>query len=62
MLRSAAVETCTTFSGSGALSPITCATTTLAPAAQTTCTASYTLTQADVDAGQLNNTATATFG
>ena len=40
----------------------TCPATTLAPGATTTCTttAPYTITQADVDAGSVNNTATAT--
>ena len=38
---------------------VSCPVTTLAPAATTTCTKSYTLTQADVDAGTVNNTATA---
>jgi uncharacterized repeat protein (TIGR01451 family) len=47
------------FSGTGTLSAIVCPSTTLAPLAQTTCTASYTLTQVDVDAGTLTNTATA---
>lgn len=47
------------FSGTGTLGAITCPVTTLAPLAQTTCTADYTLTQADVDAGTLTNTATA---
>ncbi|WP_051191688.1 DUF7507 domain-containing protein [Microbacterium luticocti] len=47
------------FSGSGAPSAIVCPQTELAPGAQTTCTAEYTLTQADVDAGLLSNTATA---
>ena len=42
------------------LSAITCPTTTLAPGAGTDCTATYALTQADVDAGQVDNTATAT--
>ena len=42
------------------LSPITCPLTTLAPGASTTCTATYTATQADIDAGQIVNTATAT--
>jgi uncharacterized repeat protein (TIGR01451 family) len=38
---------------------VTCAVTTLAPNASTTCTATYTLTQADVDAGHVINSATA---
>ncbi len=37
-----------------------CAVTTLAPKAETTCTGTYTLTQADVDAGKVDNVATAT--
>ena len=36
---------------------VVCLATTLAPSAQTTCTATYTLTQADIDAGQLLNSA-----
>ncbi|MER5268828.1 WD40 repeat domain-containing protein [Actinosynnema sp. NPDC002837] len=40
--------------------PVTCAATRLAPAGSTGCAASYTLTQADVDAGAVHNTATAT--
>ncbi|WP_418515424.1 hypothetical protein ACNUCX_11200 [Curtobacterium flaccumfaciens pv. flaccumfaciens] len=48
------------FSGTGQLSPITCPaeSATMAPAAVVTCTATYTLTQADVNAGKVTNTAT----
>ena len=42
------------------LSTVSCPVTTLAPAADETCTASYTTTQADVDAGGITNTGTAT--
>ena len=42
------------------IATITCPVTTLAPGASTTCTGRYTLTQADVDAGHVSNTATAT--
>ena len=38
---------------------MTCPDTTLAPAASTTCTASYTVTQADVDNGSIVNSAVA---
>lgn len=48
------------FTGSGALSPVTCGQTSLIPGAAVTCTASYTLTQADVDQASITNTATAT--
>lgn len=48
------------FSGSGTLSPITCDVTTLDPTESTTCTATYTVTQGDVDAGQITNAAFAT--
>jgi hypothetical protein len=40
-------------------SDATCGQATLAPAASTSCTATYTLTQADIDAGSVANTATA---
>jgi uncharacterized repeat protein (TIGR01451 family) len=40
--------------------PAVCAATTLLPGARTTCTGNHTLTQAEVDAGVVNNTATAT--
>jgi uncharacterized repeat protein (TIGR01451 family) len=49
----------TSFSGSGALSGISCPATVRAPAASTTCTATYTVTQHDIDAGGVTNTATA---
>ncbi|MCC7124314.1 MAG: DUF11 domain-containing protein [Acidobacteria bacterium] len=42
------------------LSPVVCPVTTLAPAASTTCTATYVVDQADVTAGVINNTAMAT--
>ncbi|MCP4088075.1 MAG: DUF11 domain-containing protein, partial [Actinomycetia bacterium] len=41
------------------LSAISCSSTTLAPGGTTTCAATYTVTQADVDAGSIPNTATA---
>ncbi|WP_336660341.1 DUF7507 domain-containing protein [Leucobacter sp. USHLN153] len=47
------------FSGTGELSEITCDETVLAPEDQALCSATYTLTQADVEAGQVNNSATA---
>ena len=47
------------FTGSGAVSAIDCPADSLAPAAQFTCTATYTLTQADVDAESVRNTARA---
>jgi uncharacterized repeat protein (TIGR01451 family) len=48
------------FSGSGALSAIDCPTTTLAPGTGVTCTATYTVTQKDVDSGSVTNAALAT--
>jgi uncharacterized repeat protein (TIGR01451 family) len=48
------------FTGTGTLSAISCPETTLVPGASTTCTATYTLTQADIDRGTTTNTATAT--
>ncbi|WP_307218642.1 hypothetical protein [Microbacterium sp. SORGH_AS_0888] len=50
----------TSFSGTGELSAISCPAGRLAVNAQTECTASYTLTQADVDAGTVTNAATST--
>jgi len=48
------------FSGTGKLSQIVCPSRSVAAGATLTCTATYTVTQADVDAGKLSNTATAT--
>nr|WP_244631695.1 hypothetical protein [Plantibacter sp. CFBP 8804] len=50
------------FTGTGELSDVVCpaAAGSLAPAATVTCEASYTVTQADVDAGSVTNSATAT--
>lgn len=52
----------TGFTGTGALPAPTCpaAAASLAPGDQVVCTSTYTVTQADVDAGKLDNTATAT--
>ncbi|MBD9480710.1 DUF11 domain-containing protein, partial [Pseudoxanthomonas sp. PXM02] len=49
----------TAFSGTGAAPAITCPVNTLAAGANTTCTGTYTVTQQDIDAGSLTNTATA---
>ncbi len=44
----------------GPVPTITCVATTLAPGATTTCSATYSVTQSDVDNGSINNSATAT--
>ncbi|WP_296281491.1 hypothetical protein, partial [Pseudoxanthomonas sp.] len=49
----------TAFSGTGTAPAITCPVTTLAPLASTTCSGTYALTQQDIDAGSVTNTATA---
>ena len=49
------------FTGTDSLSPIDCPTGAIAAGASIVCTASYTLTQADVDAGGVTNTATASI-
>lgn len=50
----------TGFTGTGPVPAAVCPQGTLPAAGQVTCTATYVLTQADVDAGQLTNTATPT--
>lgn len=49
----------TSFSGTGSLSGVECPATELVPDSSTTCEATYTLTQADVDAGLVTNEAVA---
>ena len=46
--------------GDSITGPVTCNTTTLAPGDSTTCSADYTVTQSDVDTGQITNTADVT--
>jgi hypothetical protein len=48
------------FSGTGELSDVTCAVDRLLPGQRVDCTATYEVTQADIDAGELTNTASAT--
>ena len=50
----------TAFTGSGAVPAVTCPAAPLLPGATATCTATYSTTQADVDAGVIDNTATIT--
>ena len=49
----------TTFSGSDPMGAVTCPTTPVAPGDDVTCTATYVATQADIDGGEIENTATA---
>lgn len=50
----------TAFTGTGVLGPLDCPTTSLAPGDDVTCTAAYTVTQEDIDATGIDNTAQAT--
>ncbi|WP_223627232.1 DUF11 domain-containing protein [Microbacterium sp. EST19A] len=49
----------TAFTGSGSMSAVECPTTTLSPGASTECNATYSVTQTDLTAGSVSNTATA---
>lgn len=49
----------TAFSGSDPLDPVVCPATVLAPGDDMTCTTTYVATQDDIDAGSIDNTATA---
>jgi len=56
----AVTDDASTFSGTGELSLVACPTTTLAPNGSVACTATYTVTQQDVDNEAVVNSATAT--
>lgn len=51
-------DAATGFTGTGTLPPVDCPSTTLAIGGDEVCTTSYTVTQADVDAGSIDNSAT----
>jgi len=50
----------TSFTGSGTRASISCLASTLSPSQSTTCTSTYTVTQADIDRGSILNSAVAT--